>query len=293
VRHIVPISGKDSLATALLLKDKEPREYEFVYNDTRMELPETYEWLNRVEASICQEIHRCGRDLGAIIEQQGMLPGPQVRFCTRLSKIAPMHDYVGETDATLYIGLRADEDREGHRATKRIQVRYPLREYGLGLDGVFALCKSAGLMPPEFFWQRLYDAVRDELGTAHWVIDVMPEHIKHRVFAWRTRPNCFMCFYQRKSEWVGLLEFHPELFARAEKMEIETGGAGRREAAFYWIDAEWPLSRVRAEAQAIFGRQVAKLAKMFRQRLQAQFWQDATEDAIDQAATSCGLFCGK
>ena len=42
MRHIIPISGKDSLATAISQRARFPDvPYEYVYNDTRMELPET------------------------------------------------------------------------------------------------------------------------------------------------------------------------------------------------------------------------------------------------------------
>ena len=39
----------------------------------------------------------------------------------------------------------------------------------------------------------------------------LPEYYK-----WRTRSGCYFCFFQRKSEWVGLLEQHPELFKLAK-----------------------------------------------------------------------------
>ena len=38
-------------------------------------------------------------------------------------------------------------------------------------------------------------------------------------YQWRTRSGCYFCFFQRKSEWVGLLEQHPDLFERAKAYE--------------------------------------------------------------------------
>jgi nitroimidazol reductase NimA-like FMN-containing flavoprotein (pyridoxamine 5'-phosphate oxidase superfamily) len=38
-------------------------------------------------------------------------------------------------------------------------------------------------------------------------------------YEWRTRSGCYFCFYQRKAEWVGLAERHPELFERAVQIE--------------------------------------------------------------------------
>lgn len=113
-RHIIPISGKDSLATAIVQTTREPNlDYEFIYNDTRMELPETYEWISKVELTLGITITRAGKNLEAIIAEQGILPSPKTRYCTRLAKIFPMQDFIGKDSATVYIGIRADEDRTG------------------------------------------------------------------------------------------------------------------------------------------------------------------------------------
>ena len=52
VRHIVSISGgKDSAALAVHMKDKYPEiPVEYVFCDTGCELPETYEFIERLEA---------------------------------------------------------------------------------------------------------------------------------------------------------------------------------------------------------------------------------------------------
>jgi hypothetical protein len=54
-------------------------------------------------------------------------------------------------------------------------------------------------------------------------------------YDWRSRSGCYFCFFQRRSEWVGLKENHPELYERAkeyEKFDEETG------EAFTWSDTE-------------------------------------------------------
>ena len=33
-----------------------------------------------------------------------------------------------------------------------------------------------------------------------------------RYYEWRTRSGCYFCFFQRKHEWVGLKDRHPDLF---------------------------------------------------------------------------------
>ena len=57
-RQVCPLSGgKDSTAMAIFLKDKIPN-VEYVFCDTGSELPETYEYLDKLEAFLSQKIVR-------------------------------------------------------------------------------------------------------------------------------------------------------------------------------------------------------------------------------------------
>lgn len=48
-RHVIPISGKDSLCTALIQTTRQPDlEYEFLFCDIGSELPQTYQWLSEI-----------------------------------------------------------------------------------------------------------------------------------------------------------------------------------------------------------------------------------------------------
>ena len=58
----------------------------------------------------------------------------------------------------------------------------------------------------------------------------MPEYYK-----WRTRSGCYFCFYQRKAEWVGLMEKHPDLFELAKGYEKFNEETGER---FTWSQSE-------------------------------------------------------
>ena len=50
MRHILSLSGgKDSAALAIYMRDRVP-EMEYIFHDTEKELPETYEYLLRLEA---------------------------------------------------------------------------------------------------------------------------------------------------------------------------------------------------------------------------------------------------
>ena len=300
LRHIIPISGKDSLATAIWQTELDPNlPYEFVYNDTSAELPETYEWLDRVETTLGIKILRIGKSLEKVIEEQGILPSARTRFCTKYSKIFPMRDFIGDGEAVVYFGLRADEqDRAGALQTKTLKPRYPLREAGIGLATVYKLVGDRDLMPPAFLWQRLFVAVIDRTGGLHGIgmkiVNEWPEWVRDRVFAWRSRPNCFFCFFQRRYEWVGLLEHHPPLFEKAERIEGQFGDGEdmRREGGFFWIGVDYPLSKIREKAAEIFEKRVSAICKLIAAQQQGQLFADSL-DEIDIAGTSCGLLCGK
>jgi len=294
-RHLIPISGKDSLATALVQTARQPEfEYEYVYNDTTLELPETYEWLDKVEQTIGAKILRIDKNLDTVIHEQGILPSPRRRFCTKYSKIYPMNDYIGKNKAVLYLGIRADENRVGRQDTPNITCRYPLKELGIDLQMVYRIVDGKNLRPPAFFWSRLYEVVVERMGDSAFIINELPGYIHDRAFAWRSRPNCFMCFYQRRYEWVGLLEHHPDLFIRAENLEEEVGyNSEKRARAYYFIAKDMPLSRVRVEADRIFETRVSAVCQFLQKRLQNVLFAAPLVDELDMAQTSCGLYCGK
>lgn len=299
-RHVIPVSGKDSLAAALVQRDREPyRRYEYVFLDVGMELPETYAWLRKVEAHLGVTLARIGRSLEDVMTEQGLLPSHHRRICTKYGKIFPMREYAGDDDVVQYVGLRADEDdRVGMFASAppsagcgSLVSKFPLRDAGIDLPGVYALLTARGLVPPNFFWQRLYDAVYARCaGASRRYLDSLPPWRLGHLFAWRSRSNCFMCFYQRLYEWAGLLEHHPGLFARAEEVERRHGsreGSGRLQMAKdFTLRQDGPLSDVRARVKPIFEDRVTKV-----HRAVVEMRHDPDADAMSQ--TSCGVYCGK
>ena len=57
-RHILSLSGgKDSTALAVYMRDRLPN-MEYVFCDTRKELPETYSYLDQIEAFLGKKITR-------------------------------------------------------------------------------------------------------------------------------------------------------------------------------------------------------------------------------------------
>lgn len=304
VRHIIPISGKDSLCTAIVQMTRNPNlKYEFLFCDVRMELPETYEWLAKVEQTLEIEIVRVGKSLESVIAEVGKLPGFHYRFCTKNAKIYPMQDYIGRDTAIQYIGFRADEEnRIPPSGTERanIKTKFPLIEMGITMPLVYRILDDRNVLPPSFFWQRLYDEVYEQVGhVSKKFMREVPPWAKSYLFSWRSRSNCFMCFYQRLYEWVGLLEFHPDLFAKAEEMERVYGGAKsefrleRHEGdptpfSDYHFHQGWPLSKIRDSADSLFQKRVWAVAQAVNESR-----HKPVEELDMMALTSCGAYCGK
>ena len=64
VRHMLSLSGgKDSAALAIYLRDRVP-EMEYIFSDTRKELPETYEYLQRISNYLGKEVTHLNADVG-------------------------------------------------------------------------------------------------------------------------------------------------------------------------------------------------------------------------------------
>ena len=208
LRHIVSLSGgKDSTALAIYLRDR-LTEVEYVFSDTDKELPETYEYLDKLEAYLGQSIVRLSSEHGFdhwLKVYGGYLPSARMRWCTKVMKIKPFERYIGDAEVNMYIGIRADEDRGGYKPTKsNIHPVYPFVEAGYGLEDVHRILQESGISFPEYY-------------------------------SWRTRSGCFFCFYQQRHEWLGLKEHHPQLFEQAKAYERpET-----KEALGYtWSDRE-------------------------------------------------------
>src|SRR6056297_630786 len=246
-RHIIPLSGgKDSTALAVYMLERHgDLPLEFVFTDTGAELPETYSYLRRFEAIFGVEVQRLtALDLpelrvrgkagkrspfDVLLDEvySGFLPNPQARWCTRMLKIKPFEHFVGGDDAYSYIGIRADENREGFRGAaagpsleddegqaetgrakpvvlsnrNNILPVYPLKDIGFGLDDVRDLLLGSGLGLPPYY-------------------------------EWRSRSGCYFCFYQQIGEWQALRERHPDLFESAQTYEEEKPD-GRR---FTWTE---------------------------------------------------------
>lgn len=215
MRHILCMSGgKDSTALALYMRNRVPN-MEYVFCDTFKELNETYEYLDRVEAFLGKKIIHLNDKAGFDHWWEafdGYLPSPQMRWCTKLLKLKPFEDFVGDDPVTSYVGIRSDENRVGYISTKdNIRAVFPFKENGIDYAGVMKILEESGIgMPPYLKWGR-------------------------------THSGCFFCFFQRPIEWVRLLENHPDQFEQAMKYEKISDDPGK---TFTW-NQRMPLSELR------------------------------------------------
>ena len=220
-RHILSLSGgKDSAALAIYLRDRVP-EMEYIFSDTLKELPETYAYLERVEDFLGRKVHRLNANLGFDhwYDVYGeMIPSNHRRWCTRMLKLKPFEQFVGDDPVVNYVGLRADESRTGYISHKpNITAVYPFQTDGLRLHDIHDILNNSGVgLPPYTEWGR-------------------------------SRSGCFFCFYQQKIEWVRLKEKHPDLFEKAKAYEKPYEGSGN---TFTWSERESLAELERPERMA-------------------------------------------
>ena len=266
VRHICGISGgKDSSALAVYLRDKVPG-MEYFFCDTGAELPETYEYLTRLEVILGKPIVRLNAHRGFdhwFEVFRGTLPSPQMRWCTKNMKIKPIEDWIGEVSALSYVAIRADEsNRKGYISTKpNIRTRFPFIEDGIDRDSVTRILEDAGIGLPAYY-------------------------------EWRTRSGCYFCFYQRKAEWIGLAERHPELFERAVAIEqkvlrdagldgdADFGSRAMRGRQYTWSGGE-TLIALLSRRNEILERHETAMSRASRVRVNAPLIEVLTE-ALDE-----------
>ena len=256
-RHVLGLSGgKDSAALAVYLRERgDVPDMEYYFSDTGKELPEVYSFLDKLEAYLGVEIKRlsAARDFDHYMKVKGhLLPSPQRRWCTRMLKIKPFEDFVGNDCAVSYIGIRADENRKGYISTKKnITACYPFIDDGLAREDIFRI-------------------LRESVGV--------PEY-----YQWRSRSGCFFCFFQRRDEWVGLLRRHPELFRQAQQYEKLNPENGSR---FTWSQGV-TLAEIAEHADEI----EEKAIKMMRKPQDKRTWQEilAEEGEDDESCLACSL----
>ena len=193
---------------------------EYFFCDTRKELPETYEYLDRIEARLGIKIQRLSEERGFdhwLDVYGGFLPSPNSRWCTKQMKIIPLEKFIGDDEAVSYVGIRADENRDGYVSTKpNITPVFPFKEQGLVKADILKLLEDSGIGLPDYY-------------------------------RWRSRSGCFFCFFQRKYEWVMLAQEHPDMFAEAVRYEQQHSD-GR---TYTWTQGETLIQLLERKNQII------------------------------------------
>ena len=257
IRHVCGISGgKDSAALAIYLKQQgRIPQMEYFFSDTGCELPETYDFIDRLETYLGKKIARIGNEAPFkhhLFMMGNMLPSPQQRWCTVKMKLEPFERFVGNDEVMSYIGIRADEHREGYISSKtNIHPVFPFMQDDIIRKDVFRI-------------------LEETVGV--------PEYYK-----WRSRSGCYFCFFQRQEEWLGLHDNHPKLFQKAIEMEKVDPNTGK---GYTWIQG-MTLGQLLARR-----REIVDLAQKRRDAQDSRSWQEKLledGDPDDQGCLICSL----
>lgn len=215
-KHVLGLSGgKDSAALAVYMRDYYPEiDIEYFFTDTGKELPEVYSFLGKLEGYLGKPILRLNPDRDFdfwLMKHNNFLPSPQARWCTICMKLKPFEKWVnnflkeGKTVYS-YVAIRSDEEyREGYQSRHdNLIVKLPFKENSIDKSGVIEILNNSGLGLPDYY-------------------------------KWRSRSGCTFCFFQRKIEWVHLLDIHPDAFEEAKNYEKT---AEQHSSPFTWSEHE-------------------------------------------------------
>lgn len=194
-----------------------------------------------------------------------MIPSGYRRWCTKMLKLKPFEQYVGNDSVYNYIGLRADEGRKGYISRKpNIIPVYPFCDDGLVLADIERILGESGIgMPTYTKWGR-------------------------------TRSGCYFCFFQQKIEWVRLKQAHPDLFEEAKKYERVYEKTGN---FFTWSEGESLQELERPERMEEIVREAERqksLEAQSRENLTlfevfSQMYGPKEEDEDEQACFICKI----
>lgn len=158
------------------------------FTPTGDELPDLERHIDAVvERTGARLIRAKAPTLFELIEKFGALPNFRQRWCTRMIKIVPCIAHLKQRPGTvLAVGLRADEESRLGLYGDFAEYRYPLREWGWGIEKVKEYVKQSGLSVPQ-------------------------------------RTDCALCYGQRLGEWWDLWKWHPDRFRKGEELEAKHG----------------------------------------------------------------------
>ena len=279
-RHVLGLSGgKDSAALAVHMNNNYPNlPIEYYFTDTGYELSETYDYLDKLKTRLDKPIKYISPTNSFdyfLKKYNNFLPSQTARWCTIEMKLKSFEQWIKPSidqgiEIITYIGIRHDErGRIGYKPTNNlIKAKFPFIEDCIDKEGVMEILDSSGLGLPDYY-------------------------------KWRSRSGCTFCFFQRRSEWIGLMENNPSAWEHAKSLEKQ---ATDNASAFTWIK-DMPLTELEkpeviAKVKEQHKQQLEKLKlKKDKQMQNNPFLKgediDVEENlALDDVSSSC-LICHK
>ena len=190
--------GKDSTVMAHRMAALD-EDFALLFTPTGNELPGVAEYVEATARTINRKlVIPSGPSLDGLIDTFDSLPNNRQRWCTRMIKIQPCKAYLlAHPGSTLCVGLRADEEERQGMYGEQATYRFPLREWGWGIEQVLAYAKEHDLKVPP-------------------------------------RTDCALCYDQRLVDWRNLLRNYPTEYAKGEALEAKTGHTFRSPTRDTW-----------------------------------------------------------
>jgi 3'-phosphoadenosine 5'-phosphosulfate sulfotransferase (PAPS reductase)/FAD synthetase len=280
IKHVLGLSGgKDSAALAVHMNNNYPNiSIEYFFTDTGYELPETYDYLNKLKTRLDRPIKyinpRNSFDY-FLKKYNNFLPSQNARWCTIEMKLksfeAWLKPFLEEgAEVITYVGIRYDErGRVGYKPTNPlIKAKFPFIDDHINKENVLEILETSGLGLPDYY-------------------------------KWRSRSGCTFCFFQRQSEWLGLKDYHPKAFDYAKSLEKT---AADNKSPFTWIK-DRPLSELEkpeiiAKIKANYAKNLEKIKKKAQSKvdenpfLKDEYIEISQNLVLDDVSSSC-LICHK
>ena len=246
-RHVLGLSGgKDSAALAVHMSEKYPdTPIEYFFTDTGYELDETYKFLDKLKTRLSRPIKyiKPTNTFDYYMKKyNNFLPSATARWCTIEMKLKPFEAWIAPSlkegvQIYTYIGIRYDErGRVGYKPTNPlIKSKFPFVDDCIDREGVIDILEISGLGMPDYY-------------------------------KWRSRSGCQFCFFQKKIEWLGLKENHPEQFEYAKSLEKT---AEKNQSPFTWMQEESLTELEKPErAEAIKKNYQKQLERLKRKKIE-------------------------
>ncbi|MCH8293295.1 phosphoadenosine phosphosulfate reductase family protein [Candidatus Poribacteria bacterium] len=266
--------GVNSTAMILLMEDTCEfqeifQELHIVFADTGVEHPETYAYLDTMDAYLSDREQRLVRvapekSLLEMCKERNFLPSRMSRWCTKEVKLNPLWKYEAQVftlnpksekvQLMRFIGIDAGES---HRVRvsgyRHIKQRYPLIKYDLDRTACIRLIERRGLPVPK-------------------------------------KSGCYFCPFSSRHELARLSIEYPQLFDEALRLEQSVNEAwSERKEPFHLIQG-LPLEVLRQKRDEIIARYESKKLK---KEMQPGLFDSLEAEELEEKLDSLPCLCGR